>query len=410
MKSSMIHRIWLSEKRILSIFTLFLSLFFVLPSEARKRHTINLSRDYQSVVVNEDSTVDFCYCGVGQQVYLQSDLFYADEDPARYTDRTRLLKMTRLSDGCFHVTTKAVQPETYTYCFRVNGKRKPDPFNPDTAWQMMHKWNVLTVGRSEESELYQQPAEQGTLIRTCWYSSAEKLCRRVHIYLPAGYNKMSNDQCQMTNDKYPVLYLIHGINGYEGSWSERGRAIQILENQVSEGLCEPMILVMPDVNFGVHEDRPSHHTLWNNVFNYPRLCHDHDIEKALVELIQMVDTTYRVSDQHYIAGFSDGARLAANTANLLPGYFSSVGLFSPVVHKDQLPEAASLLTFHSEAVSLPVYYIYTGKRDMFHNNAKRFNRRLTKSQAPHEYTETSGGHTWRNWRLYLSDFLLKINP
>ena len=350
---------------------------------------------YPSAIVNEDSTVTFCYCGDGRQVYVQGDFLYEGEDSTRYNDlRIRRVKMHKQSDGCFHATLRPIQSETYTYSFRINGKHKTDPFNIDTVWQTIHKWNILTVDGAPHVRLYDQPALQGTLLQTCWNSSAEGLCRRVNIYLPAEY-EMVNGTCP--NAKYPVLYLIHGINGYEGSWAERGRAIQILENLVAEGVCDPMILVMPDVNVGVHEDRPSHHTLLNNVFSYPRLCHDHDIEKALVELVQMVDSTYLVSDKHYIVGFSDGARLAANTANLLPGYFSSVGLFSPVVHKEQLPKDSAM------------YYIYTGQRDMFHGNAKRFNRRMDKAQAPHEYSETIGGHTWRNWRLYLSDYMVKIH-
>jgi len=157
-----------------------------------------------------------------------------------------------------------------------------------------------------------------------------------------------------------------------------------------------MILVMPDVNVKPQEGKPTHRSLFNNIMNYSRLCHDHDIEQALVELTAFVDSTFRVSDDHYIAGLSDGARMAANTANLLPNYFSAVGLFSPVVHKEQLPKDSA------------TYYVYSGKTDMFHANAKRFNRRLDKAQAPHEYTETIGGHTWRNWRLYLSDYLVKL--
>jgi enterochelin esterase family protein len=322
-------------------------------------------------------------------VSVQSDLLYADEDSNRYTDHTRRIKMRLQSDGCFHVTTRAVSPETYTYCFRVNGKRKPDPLNPDTAWQKMHKWNVVNVGGSKHADLYRAPLQQGELIHATWYSTNEKLRRRVNIYLPAAFNRQNSD--------FPVLYLIHGINGYEGSWSERGRAIHILENMVAEGLCKPMILVMPDVNVGVHEDRPSHHTLWNNIFNYPRLCHDHDIEKGLVELIQMVDSASPVSGKHYIAGLSDGARIAANTANLLPGYFEAIGMFSPVVHKSQLPADSAMV------------FVYTGKGDMFHLNAKRFNKHLDKNKTAHCYQETTGGHTWRNWRLYLSDFLKRVS-
>ncbi len=364
-----------------------LMLLCVLPSEARKRHTISLSHDYQSVTVNEDSTVSFCYCGMGRQVYLQSDLFYADEDSTRYTDRTRRIKMERLSDACFHATTRAVQPETYTYCFRVDGKRKTDPLNNDTAWQMMHKWNVVTVGGSEQSNLYQQPEQQGMTHHSCWYSKEEGILRRVNIYTPNAYDTLT--------DGLPVLYLIHGINGYEGSWIERGRAIQILENLVAQGKCRPMIIVMPDVNIKPQEGKPTHRSLFNNIMNYSRQCHDRNIERALVELTAFVDSTFRVSDEHYIAGLSDGARVAANTANLMPNYFSAVGLFSPVVHKEQLPKDSA------------TYYVYTGKKDMFHGNAKRFNRRLTKAQAPHEYIESIGGHTWRNWRLYLSDFIVR---
>ena len=375
------------------ILLLLLFLLCVLPAEASNRHIIRISSHYSSVTINEDSTLSFRYCGAAKRVSVQSDLLYADEDTSRYTDHTRRIKMHLKSDGCFHATTRAVSPEMYTYCFRVNGKRKPDPLNTDTAWQKMHKWNVVNVGGSAQADLYKQPEQEGQLLRTTWYSSAEKLNRRVNIYLPAGFDT----QCLKTN--CPILYLLHGINGYEGSWSERGRAIHIMENLVAMGKCEPMIIVMPDVNYGVHEDRPSHHTLWNNVFNYPRLCHDHDIELGLLELIQMVDTMYCSSGKRYIAGLSDGARIAANTSNLMPGYFAAVGMFSPVVHKKQLPQDSAAV------------YVYTGKKDMFHANAKRFYRRLEKKQTTRVYyMETTGGHTWRNWRIYLSDFLRHLHP
>lgn len=344
------------------------------------------------VTVNEDGSLRICYSGDAKRVSVLSDFHYTDEDSSRYTDRTRSFRLRRDSDGCFRTTTRPVHPEMYTYCFRVDGKRLPDPLCSDTAWQMMHRWNIVAIGGTEQADLYQQPAQQGTFIRTSWYSSAEGINRRVNIYLPAGYQP--GQTCVSYQPSvFPVLYLIHGINGYEGSWGERGRAIQILENMIASGKCQPMILVMPDVNYGVHEDRPSHHTLWNNVINYPRLCHNHDIEHSLAELIAMIDSTYRVSSERYIVGFSDGARMAANLANMRPSYFRAVGLFSPVVHRDQMPQDST------------AYAIYVGRSDMFYRNAKRFHRRMEKAGIPHRYIETIGGHTWRNWRIYLSDFL-----
>lgn len=347
---------------------------------------------FSSSVVNEDSTVSFCFCGTAKRVSVQTDMLFSGEDSTHYNDRhTRKFKMHKLSDGCFHVTTKPVQPETYTYCFRINGKRKPDPYNNDTAWQMIHKWNIVSVGGSPQADLYLPPKSQGQLIQTRWFDSEEQLFRRVNIYLPAGYG-------QISNDKFPVLYLLHGINGYEGSWAERGRVIQIIEDLIACDSIEPMIVVMPDCNTGKHTDRPSHHTLWNNVVHYPRRCRNHSLEHALEDLMLHIDTTYRVSDQRYIAGFSSGARIAANIVNRYPDKFQAVGLFSPVVYKEQM------LSSNTEMLIA----VYMGKKDMFINNGRRFHKRLTKKGVPHIYIETIGGHTWRNWRIYLTDFLERL--
>ncbi|MBQ4394138.1 MAG: hypothetical protein II825_02400 [Paludibacteraceae bacterium] len=382
------------------IYSFFLLLLFgVCVSVRAHEHWIVLPSAYDqpSFVVNEDSTVSYCYCGPGKRVSVLGDFQYSGKDSTRYNDmRTRKIKMRRASDGCFHVTTKQLVPETYTYCFRVNGKRKPDPNNNDTAWQMIHKWNIVSVGGTPQADLYLQPEIQGQLIQTKWYDRSENIYRRVNVYLPAGYNEVVNDTCP--NGKYPVLYLLHGINGYEGSWSERGRVIQIIENLIAGDSIAPMIVVMPDCNTGVHEDRPSHHTLWNNVVHYPRLCRDHSLELALEDLMQYMDTTYRVSNQRYIAGLSSGARIAANIVNRYPDKFQAVGLFSPVVYKEQMPKA-----------DIPPFYIYMGKDDMFINNGRRFHKRLTKSGIDHFYLESEGGHTWRNWRLYLSDFLVRVS-
>ena len=361
------------------------------PVWARKhRIIIPTAFDQPSVVVNEDSTVSFCYCGQGKRVFVQGDFQYTGKDSTRYSDmRIRKIKMQRSSDGCFHVTTKQLVPETYTYCFRVNGKRKTDTHNPDTAWQMTHKWSIVSVGGTPQADLYLQPELKGQLIQTKWYDREENTNRRVNIYLPAAYENGS--------DSLPVLYLLHGINGYEGSWTERGRAIQIIENLIASDSIAPLIVVMPDCNTGVHEDRPSHHTLWNNVWHYPRLCRDHSLELAMEDLMLHIDTTYRVSGRCTIAGFSSGARIAANIVNRYPDRFQAVGLFSPVVYKEQMPKT-----------DIPPFYIYMGKDDMFINNGRRFHKRLTKSSIDHFYTENEGGHTWRNWRLYLSDFLTQL--
>lgn len=387
-------------------FILMLVISVSVPVWARE-HRIVLPAAYNrpSCVVNEDSSVSFCYCGQGRRVKVLGDFQYSGKDSTRYSDmRTRKITMQRESDGCFHATTKPLVPETYTYCFRVNGKRKTDTHNNDSAWQMTRKWSIVSVGGTPQADLYLQPQLKGQLIQTKWYDRAEGINRRVNIYLPAAYDEIGNSQS--ANRQFPVLYLLHGINGYEGSWTERGRAIQIIENLIASDSIAPLIVVMPDCNTGAHEDRPSHHTLWNNVWHYPRLCRDHSLELALADLMEYIDTTYCVSDRRAIAGFSSGARIAANIVNRYPDKFRAVGLFSPVVYRKQMPQNKSSVINQKSQIA---YHIYMGSSDMFINNGRRFHKRLTKKGIDHFYKEDEGGHTWRNWRIDLTDWLKRLD-
>ena len=215
--------------------------------------------------------------------------------------------------------------------------------------------------------------------------------RRVDIYVPSA---LRNDQSPITNHQYKVLYLIHGINGYEGSWQDKGNAVDTLEALIASGCCQPLILVMPDCNKWPFKERPiDHGNLWKCVTHYPRLSCEHEIEYAISDLIDMIDTTYTVSSCA-VAGLSDGARMAANVANLRPDRIRTVGLFSPVLHKDQLPKD-----------STQAYAVYVGQNDMFFANGDRFHRRMNRAGLDHRWTVFPGYHNWHMWRQCLADFL-----
>ena len=193
---------------------------------------------------------------------------------------------------------------------------------------------------------------------------------------------------------FPVLYLIHGINGYEGSWLERGHALDTLAKKMTQGLCPPMILVMPDCNKWPYKVHPGGKNLCRYLFRYSRVSREHEIEYSISELMTMVDTTYDVSSSCSIAGLSDGARIAANVANLRPDCIHTVGLFSPVLHKDQLP-----------VDSTQTYYIYVGTKDVFKASGKRFHHRMKRAGYSHQFIALKGSHNWRMWQACLSDFL-----
>ena len=205
---------------------------------------------------------------------------------------------------------------------------------------------------------------------------------------------VSGQDSAVSSQRYPVLYLIHGINGYEGSWREKGNALDTLVHKIEQGLCEPMILVMPDCNKWPYKVHPGRKNLCRYLLRYPRVSREHEIEYSISELMAMVDTTYAVSSWCAIAGLSDGARIAANVANLRSDCVRSVGLFSPVLHKDQLPKD-----------STQTYSVYVGTKDIFAGSGKRFHKRMKRTGCPHRFVRLPGGHDWRMWRMCLSDFL-----
>lgn len=350
---------------------------------------IVVSQQQPSYCINEDNSVSFIYTGKGRRVSVCGDFHYRGKDSVRYNDFSRKVKMKKQDDGSFRITTKPLVPETYTYSYRVNGKHVPDTYNSDTVWQMTRIWNIISITGTPQADLYLPSMRQGKIHCLEWWSEKEQVRRQVRVYTPAAYED--------TADSLPVLYLLHGINGYEGSLTERGRIIQIVENLIDNGVIQPLIVVMPDCNIGSSKGSSCHRTLWYNVTHYLQLCNDHTIRNAFDELMTQIDTTFRVTNKRAIAGISSGARISADVAKRYPNQFDAVGLFSPVVYKKQLP-----------TISTARYYMYTGKNDLFVHNARRFEKYLKKQNVEYSYIETEGAHHWRNWRLYISDFIIKF--
>jgi len=257
--------------------------------------------------------------------------------------------------------------------------------------------------------LHAATGEPHNLTHTVWFSHSERIFRHVDIYVPECLVLPDTTNLLTPNPltEIPVLYLIHGINGYEGAWQERGSAIDTLNAMIADGRCRPMILVMPDCSKWPRRERPlKHYDLWKCLFHYPRLSREHLLEHALSDLIDMIDSTYCVSTCA-VAGLSDGGRMAANIANLRSDRISTVGLFSPVLYNDQLPAPDSILSTLNIQHSTK-YYIYIGSTDNFCPNGKRFHRRMTRAGNQPELIRLKGGHNWNIWRQCLSDFLEKL--
>jgi enterochelin esterase-like enzyme len=74
-----------------------------------------------------------------------------------------------------------------------------------------------------------------------YYSAITNSWRTFYIYTPPGYDN--------SNDKFPVLYLLHGGGEDQRGWAAQGKTDLILDNLVAEKKATPMLVVMMDGNF-----------------------------------------------------------------------------------------------------------------------------------------------------------------
>ncbi len=91
----------------------------------------------------------------------------------------------------------------------------------------------------------------------------------------------------------------------------------------------------------------------------------------------------------------------AHGYNAHPETFSYVGVFSMGTGADISDKLAAM-----KKAGVKFYYVGHGKDDPVVSVAQGQNLagQLEKAGINYHYTESTGGHTWANWRIYLTEF------
>ena len=55
-----------------------------------------------------------------------------------------------------------------------------------------------------------------------------------------------------------------------------------------------------------------------------------------------------------------------------------------------------------------LYWIAIGKDDFLYRMNEEVRRLLDKEGYTYEYLENEGAHVWRNWRIYLTEFVPRL--
>lgn len=142
-------------------------------------------------------------------------------------DNLKSVRMSADSSGFFTYTTPPLVPEVYTYQFKTHGQKLVDPCNADSIRVSNGKRSVFVVPDSSLVGLCLSDSLSGRTTSCEFWDSACGKARRMLLYLPPHYDS--------TGQTYPVLYLLHGIDGNEQAWRDRGRVIQMVDNLIQQG-------------------------------------------------------------------------------------------------------------------------------------------------------------------------------
>lgn len=313
--------------------------------------------------------------------------------------------------GLFILTVGPLKPELYGYTFTVDGVGTIDP-NNIMVRRDGTRYQSYFIVPGTESDLYMQKngVPHGNVSKVWYNSPFLGMDRRVYIYTPAGYEKSSM--------KYPVFYLLHGAGGDEDAWTNMGRAAQIMDNLIAQGKAKPMIVVMTNGNAnqsGAQNDVIDAPVQGDMMAAYQKLAGK--FETHLVkDLIPFIEKNYRAlsgKDNRAIAGLSMGGMHTQTITNDNPGMFSYIGVYSMGIMSfgQQTAEAAAKLDQERDTKiealkksGYKLYWIGCGKDDFVYQGVIKLRSTLDKHEFKYIYRESTGGHTWANWRIYLSEF------
>jgi len=213
--------------------------------------------------------------------------------------------------------------------------------------------------------------------------------RKALVYRPPGYS---------ADNRYPVLYLLHGIGGDENEWRRGGHPEIILDNLIADEKAVPMIIVMPNGR-AQPDDRPG----TNAMATAPAFGKfDKDL---LGDLIPFIESKYSVKsdrESRALAGLSMGGGQSLNFGLANLDTFAWVGGFSSAPNTKP---AAELLPDPEKAKKqLKLLWISCGNKDGLIRISQGVHAYLKEREVPHIWHVDEHAHDFQHWKKALYNF------
>ena len=239
----------------------------------------------------------------------------------------------------------------------------------------------------------------GTIEHKTYYSKTLKRERNYNIMFPPNYDE---------NQKYPVLYALHGYWGDEYSLLDQGdgtiKCRELIGNLIYEGKAVPMIIVFPDIF--CHETKED----CDGMNDENNKAYDNFINELKNDLMPHIEKTYPVlkgRENTAITGFSMGGREALAIGLQLSDKIGYIGAACPApgVVPDCISEDAKMV--FPKGKEPYILMISAGTDDtVVYGTPEGYHNVFTNNDVPHIWHLVSGGGHWGSTiRPHLYNFL-----
>ena len=295
---------------------------------------------------------------------------------------TEKIALEKQANGLFSKNVKGILPGFHYHRWFVDGVQVTNPHAP-FAYGCFGANNFFEMPREGQDFWYLKDVPHGDVQIHSYASTQNDHIKKCYVYLPPSYR-------ENIDQKYPVMYIQHGVGEDETSWLWNGKLNFIMDNLIAEGKCKGMIVVMCS-GYAFRDDEEA-------VF-FPG-----DFGRELTEdVIPYMEHTFRVKKgrmHRAMAGLSRGSAQATQIVSRFQNLFGHLGVFSGVRDEETERILAQFAEYPMQTVLMTAG---KGEKDL-DKKQKIYTDQFEKLGAAGGQRSYEGYHEWHVWRESFRDF------
>ena len=303
--------------------------------------------------------------------------------------------MARDTGGYWIVTTDSIGEGFHYYSLLIDGVALADPAS-ETFYGMGRLASGIEIPFAGGGYYAVKDVTHGEVRIKRYYSTVFNSWRKFYIYTPPGYDNSPNE-------KYPVLYLLHGGGEDERGWATQGKTDLILDNLIAEKKAKPMLIVMIDGNMGTGGLAGFNENVLRSFEN--------ELKQAVIPFVEKNFRTETDARNRALAGLSMGGLQTLYAGIKNTNMFAYLGVFSSGWFANRPELSNPQYDFMKDNVAMinsnlkSLWISMGGKEDIAHNNCKIMLGKFDEMGIKYTYSEYPGGHTWPVWRNNLYNYV-----